>query len=309
MDVDLQTAATSPEDTIALTRADGLWFEDCGLIIQAETTIFRVSRDFLAFHSPVFKDMLSLPPPTSEDMMDGCPFVVILDTAEDVTVFLILTGVLRMSHKYEVDALRKRGLTHISTFYPTTLSEYLALRGKTTTWMDQLEDEHEVGDQKSIVILARQLSIEWILPVAFYRICVVTTDEGILDDSISKADQITMLTACRFLEGPAVSTLLAFLWPNPDVPCFSPMDCGDSRVSCRREVEERRERAPLARSPVPFEIWSADDWEQLEVCNVCLTSMKLAHREAMQNLWDSLPELLGLPACTELQKMKDDALR
>ena len=71
-----------------VTRAEGLWFEDCGLIIQAENTIFRISRDFLAIQSPIFHDMLSLPAPGDADMRDGCPFVRLPDAAVDVTVFL-----------------------------------------------------------------------------------------------------------------------------------------------------------------------------------------------------------------------------
>ncbi|KAJ7159637.1 hypothetical protein C8R46DRAFT_906332 [Mycena filopes] len=203
MDIGLQNGPASTDKDAGLNRAEGLWFEDCGLIIQAETTIFRVSRDFLAFHSPVFKDMLSLPPPTDADMMDGCPFVLLPDTAEDVAVFLkalihydffepypaattlsILTGVLRMSHKYEVDALRKRGLAHISALHPTTLSEYLSLEADTTSWVDKLYQE---GGRSSIIILARQLSIDWILPVAFYRNCdSATIDAGIFDGCMSK---------------------------------------------------------------------------------------------------------------------------
>jgi hypothetical protein len=90
MDVD-SSAPAGPEsgiDESGLMRAEGLWFEDCGLIIQAEKTLFRISRDYLALQSPVFKDMLSLPPPKDAEMMDGCPFVFLPDTAEDVTVFL-----------------------------------------------------------------------------------------------------------------------------------------------------------------------------------------------------------------------------
>lgn len=90
MDIDTPAApASHPTATSGgLTRAEGLWFEDCGLIIQAESTIFRVSRDFLAVHSPVFRDMLSLPTPKDADMMDGCPFVNLRDSAEDIAVFL-----------------------------------------------------------------------------------------------------------------------------------------------------------------------------------------------------------------------------
>ncbi|KAJ7034238.1 hypothetical protein C8F04DRAFT_1183525 [Mycena alexandri] len=66
----------------------------CGLRIadlsskRAKTTLYRISRDFLAVRSPLFYDMLSLPTPKDADMMDGCPFVPLSDAAKDVTVFL-----------------------------------------------------------------------------------------------------------------------------------------------------------------------------------------------------------------------------
>lgn len=91
MGTDSSAAQPAPERTAnesGLTRADGLWFEDCGLIIQAEKTLFRVSRDYLAAQSPIFRDMFLLPPPKDADMMDGCPFVLLPDSAEDVTIFL-----------------------------------------------------------------------------------------------------------------------------------------------------------------------------------------------------------------------------
>ncbi|KAJ7759884.1 hypothetical protein B0H16DRAFT_1532892 [Mycena metata] len=112
---------TSSAATANLTHAEGLWFEDCGLIIQAETTLFRVSRDFLAMRSPVFADMLSMPTPKDAEMIEGCPFVRLPDAAQDITYFLkaliyseffepwpakasspVVAGVLRMSHKYQV---------------------------------------------------------------------------------------------------------------------------------------------------------------------------------------------------------------
>jgi hypothetical protein len=82
------TLITADQDAPALTRASGLWFEDCGLIIKAETTVFRVSRDVLAAQSSVFRDMLTLPMPKDADIMEGCPLVELPDNAKDVSYFL-----------------------------------------------------------------------------------------------------------------------------------------------------------------------------------------------------------------------------
>ena len=82
------TLIAADQDAPAFTRASGLWFEDCGLIIKAEITVFRVSRDVLAAQSSVFRDMLTLPAPKDADMMEGCRLVELPDSAKDFAYFL-----------------------------------------------------------------------------------------------------------------------------------------------------------------------------------------------------------------------------
>jgi hypothetical protein len=42
----------------------------------------------LAARSSTFKDLFALPQPANYEMVDGCPFVRLTDSAEDVTAFL-----------------------------------------------------------------------------------------------------------------------------------------------------------------------------------------------------------------------------
>ncbi|KAK7028781.1 BTB domain-containing protein [Favolaschia claudopus] len=324
MDVDSQAPSFLPED---LTRADGLWFEDCGLIILAEKTIFRVSRDYLAAHSPIFKDMLALPAPREVDMMLDCPFVALPDSAADITVFLkalmfpdffephpaptsyaILTAVLRMSHKYDVATLRKRALVHLSSQVPTQLHDYEFLASqKDPPWIAQLKDEDGPGFH-SLTALARSLSIEWILPIAFYRVCAFSTEEGILRSDHTLSDKVNIVTACRTLEGAVVTNMLDFLWPNPVDGCDTPSQCSVSKIAMRRRKESCRNR-PSSRAPtMPLDLWTIGKWDTLRVCTACLDSMKGKHEEAKQEHWDSIPEMFELPSWAELEKLKAEAL-
>ncbi|KAJ7634046.1 hypothetical protein B0H17DRAFT_961498 [Mycena rosella] len=314
-----------------LTRADGLWFDDCSLIIQAETTIFRISREFLAIHSPIFRDMLSLPTPRDAERMDGCPLVCLPDSAEDVTVFLkallyydffepypaattypILSGVLRMSHKYEVDALRNRALTQLSQFHPTTLVGWEEFAGKrgSCTWLT-----HPPSVLIAIVALARQLSIDWILPSAFYLVCEFTPERLILlesdDVELSSDDKVWCVTACRLLETTSVTRILDFLWsPTHINGCEARRACADARVYARRAAEAWRDRAADEAAIMPLDLWTdATGWNGLKVCDVCLSAMKIAHQEAKQAIWDRLPEMFGLPEWPELEKMKAQAFK
>ncbi|KAK6969113.1 BTB domain-containing protein [Favolaschia claudopus] len=323
MDVDSQAPIVPGADLI---RAEDLWFEDCGLIIQAEKTIFRVSRDHLAVHSPVFKDMLSLPTPKDSDMMLGCPFVALPDSAEDITVFLkallyydffepypapvsyaVLSAVLRMSHKYDVPALRKRALVHLSSQFPTSLHAYETLSSaENPPWVRELHTEGP--DYHDIIVLARCLSLDWILPLAFYRVCEHSTEQSILKANYSMEDKVILFTACRTLEGSALTCMLDFLWPAVVPGCVSPQECSAERTYARRLKETVRIR-PSTRAPsLPLHIWNPDDWDTFEVCEVCLAAMKAEYQEAKQAHWDSLPEMFGLPKWSELEKMKVEAL-
>ncbi|KAF7352240.1 BTB domain-containing protein [Mycena venus] len=335
MDVDApsETPVNTTPDPVSseqtgLTRAEGLWFEDCGLIIQAENTIFRISRDWLALQSPIFQDMLALPIPVDAEKMEGYPFVRLPDTAEEVSVFLkallcygffeahpasttfhILGAVLNMSHKYEVAVLWKHALTHVSHFYPTTLSDWDQLDGKSSEWQDDLLEEP--GETSPIIALARRLSIDWILPAAFYHVSRFTEERVLLaSDTLDLSDKILCMSACRLLEAPSVSDVLDFLW-SPQVidGCLSPEMCTKRKFTARRAAEKKRKRdvdeAPL----MSLRIWEEKDWEILQVCPVCLPTLKIAHQQARQSLWDRLPVMFNLPDWAELKKRKADALK
>ncbi|KZT25453.1 hypothetical protein NEOLEDRAFT_1133371 [Neolentinus lepideus HHB14362 ss-1] len=71
-------------------RCDELWFEDGNVILQAETTLFRVFRSIMAAYSQIFMDMFSLPwsQANSPEGSDGKALVVMHDTAEDLRHFL-----------------------------------------------------------------------------------------------------------------------------------------------------------------------------------------------------------------------------
>ncbi|KAJ6535525.1 hypothetical protein B0H19DRAFT_1004121 [Mycena capillaripes] len=319
MDAHPSTAAISAE----LTRAEGLWFEDCGLIIQAETTLFRVSRDILAIQSSVFGDMLSLPTPQDAEMMEGCPFVRLPDTAEDVTSFLkavfyydyfesfpgpttfpVLSSVLRMSHKYEVDALRKRALGHLSSACPTRLDDWDRLDDPDyrPSWRDDRKDW-----DLPIVKLAHQLGAIWLLPTTFYRISHSSHERAIITSShLSDSDKINFLQGLRYLETTGAAEVLDFLWGPYNC---SASRCSASRLHVHRELERRRGYHTTSPATMPLELVREVHWGYLGVCSTCRSAMKDAHRNARKALWNKLPELFGLPNWTQLERLKADALR
>jgi hypothetical protein len=75
-------------------RIPDLYFPDGNIILEVETTHFRVSSSILAARSSVFRDMLSLPQPGQdggkvECRVDGCDVIHLAgDDPEEVAYFL-----------------------------------------------------------------------------------------------------------------------------------------------------------------------------------------------------------------------------
>ncbi|KAJ7645244.1 hypothetical protein DFH06DRAFT_1136707 [Mycena polygramma] len=303
MDIQGSLASSEPE----LTRAEGLWFEDCGLIIQAETTLFRVSRDFLAMRSVVFRDMLAMPPPADTEMMEGCPFVRLPDRADDFDFFLrallyaeflephpakttfpIIAGVLRMSHKYEVEPLRKRALTQLSSRYPTRLGSSHCLDS---------------------ILLGRQIDAPWILPCAFYELCNGMSLERIITGHLPPADMVTCVTGLRALETSGLCQVLKFLDAAKAKDCKSLEGCQKLIGATRRDMNRLRTHIRGVQDPyLPLEIWTSEDWHGLHVCAMCLVHLQAVHKGSMDSFWARLPEIFNLPPWAELEQMRTDAL-
>ncbi|KAJ6502690.1 hypothetical protein C8R47DRAFT_1193037 [Mycena vitilis] len=200
--------------------------------------------------------MFLLPPPRDTDMMDGCPFVLLPDSAENVTAFLkALLHYGRLQH---------RPLCHLSSL----------LR---------------------MIVLARQLSLTWILPVAFYQACKFVTVEKILTGPMDIADKAACMNACRMSEEPT--------------GCVNPRRCKDSTPEARRDYQRWWEIESEESMVMPLDLWERDDSGTLVVCDDCLTTMKAVMLATERLVWYELPPVFGLPDWDELVKARWDALQ
>ena len=82
------TAKRKREDSESepATRSENFWFDDGSIILEVESTQFRIHRSILARYSTVFDDLFQVPQPESDksDWVDGCPIVGMSgDTTKD----------------------------------------------------------------------------------------------------------------------------------------------------------------------------------------------------------------------------------
>ncbi|KAJ6616328.1 hypothetical protein B0H10DRAFT_1799704 [Mycena sp. CBHHK59/15] len=301
----------------ALARCVDLWFTDCGLVIQAGNMLYRISGEMLAAKSPVFADMLSFPQPEDPEQIDGCPVVFVPDSSLEMTVFLKalldyesfqehpaqtdfdeICGVLRLSNKYLVEPLRKRALNHLTLHFSTTS---LDCRPLPTSW------EFRPNHLLPMILLAREVSALWILPVIFYQYCEHRGPDQLLSGykyrgshlNLSAQDQVTCLSAMMMLRTQLMTDFLDFLWnSNVTLRCFRYGECITSRINARRVAETRRHEH------FPFDTWSAQDTSGINLCPTCAAALQNAHQDAQSALWNRLPELFKLPSWDELEKMR-----
>ncbi|KAJ7652646.1 hypothetical protein B0H17DRAFT_957806, partial [Mycena rosella] len=131
-------------------RVEDLWFSNDTLVLKTQQKIFRVSKSVLAARSTVFSDMAAFPQPVDGDteLIDGSPVVTLHDSADDMEAFLraifdssyfmppptsvgldVILGILRLSHKYDVQYLHRRALEHLSVqYYRSSVHDYRSIK-------------------------------------------------------------------------------------------------------------------------------------------------------------------------------------
>ncbi|KAJ7366518.1 hypothetical protein DFH08DRAFT_834681 [Mycena albidolilacea] len=55
-----------------LVRSTEYWFDDGNIILQVESTQFRLTKGLLSMHSTVFRDMFMIPLPADEPTVENC---------------------------------------------------------------------------------------------------------------------------------------------------------------------------------------------------------------------------------------------
>ncbi|KAJ7689808.1 hypothetical protein B0H17DRAFT_936810 [Mycena rosella] len=323
---------TEPSQPSEPQHVQDLWFEDGSLAIQAGNSLFRVYRGILAARSPVFQHMLSFPQPKDSDseLVEGCPFVRMHDAETEVSDFLkaiflpeyflpfpapttfdIVVGCVRLSHKYQVDYLRRRALVHLSSGYCTTLAEW------------DSEDSHHRFSKPAlgsitVIQLAREVGALWVLPTLFsalsskFNIVRRAVLEGVVFQgrhmALSKEDQDLLLRGYQIQTNECTADILRFLsHPLKIEGCRSPAECAQRRLEAVAYSREIIQAYPS----IPLDVWDDEDWKLLRVaglCAVCLAVLKQTHAEARQAVWDKLPLIYALPTWEELEKTKAAAI-
>jgi hypothetical protein len=212
------------------------------------------------------------------------------------TELAAITGILRLSHKYDVQYLRRRALLHLDTGFPTSLAVY-EISGSETFASDGLDDS------LLTIQCASEVGAPWVLPTAFYFLCYSDMREILAARAwprLSPADQATAI-ASYTKQRTACPPVLPFLRIPFTEGCVALDRCSAYKAQYLEDVGTWNISDPLG---------SYRDWTPFEsrVCAYCLKKSEEYHRVGREKLWANLPAIYGLPAWDILERLKAEAL-
>ncbi|KAJ7185867.1 hypothetical protein C8R46DRAFT_1343049 [Mycena filopes] len=288
-----------------------IWKPFGDIILQAESTQFRVSRDILAEHSSVFRDMFAVPQPPNEPTVEGCQIVHVSDTAQDWELlfevlydpfksvgpqpYAVVASTLRLGRKYEMPGPKEDALRRIHAEFPTSLAKYDSNGGNWSVikydpdiLVKLLNLVHECGVYSAIPALGlpclSNYSLKDLAAVLQHEIFVMLA--------------IALEAVVKFQR----KETLAWLRPGntliPHESCTSDQGCVEEKAEVALEVN-------LEAQETAFQLgYTIDEWPgdwSDRLCGVCEETAKAYHEACRRKGWDLLPTFFGLPKWEDLK--------
>ncbi|KAF7299840.1 BTB domain-containing protein [Mycena chlorophos] len=323
----------APTSIVPLERVAELWFEDGTLVIVAQQTAFKVHRSILAARSSVFRDMLAMPQNADfVENLDGCPMVVLSDAPRDLICFLRAIfdssyfmpsphmadlsealSILRLSHKYAVDYLFRRALTHLDggLYFRSFHDFHERPHGFGSIRLIDGSDEEWNANINSPLpfVLMLQAAVEvdapWLQPVAVYWACSVPLNSLMsLPIENTSRDTLQQLVQWRTALMHARAKFLAkFAEFGVKAWCSeSPSGCLQARLAYVTRAMMRHKGGDDASILEPI------DTEGLGFCTSCAEQADNVGKIHAIDSWAQLPRLLGLPTWLQLGEQRKAVL-
>ncbi|KAF8059264.1 hypothetical protein FPV67DRAFT_1675339 [Lyophyllum atratum] len=292
-------------------------FDDGNVILRADSTMVRVHRGVLGFHSSVFRKIWADAPAGSSGLLT----VLLDDRSEDLVrytnaVYHIKSGLdepgpisiaevgslLRMGRKYAHVGMFASMVDRVMTEYPASLNGWDYARRNPFT---QIHDC--IGFEFQLLALAYTNDLYATVPPLLYYICSKYTSEelraGAVQDNgitltISLRDQVLCNIGRDRLS--VAQNVHTFAWVEslPGANCSSPETCEELIASMKALLwgPVRKIRA--------LDVWD-DDWE-IDLCASCGHTAQKIHRAGRRAIWGNLPQYFDHGEWEDACRLQDD---
>ncbi|KAJ7661029.1 hypothetical protein B0H17DRAFT_1337283 [Mycena rosella] len=288
-----------------------IWFADGNVVLQAESTQFRVYKGTLCSYSEVFKRLLD----GIEDYkgVDGCPLVHVSDSSIDMehilrTIFCrwsypdsdplpfgVISAFARLGKKYRIQPLYDNALLRLQYAFPSSYEEYVKSNVATKILFANPTNSRVPQCEIAIdtIVLARELDVPSLLPISFWlaatRIELLSAHDS---PSLSDADRKILMSSSKPLRIAHASYLYGWLDENHINPdCTRPPTCAINKTRLALKLWK------------PPGVTPAFGWQlglAKPLCESCIAAGLNHHSAGSQQLWRELPSFFGLRSWEEL---------
>ncbi|KAH8823708.1 hypothetical protein DL96DRAFT_1615296 [Flagelloscypha sp. PMI_526] len=309
-----------------LRRVPHLWFSDGGIILQAGQSLFRVYQGILSAQSTVFRDMFSLAQPGNDTIpgntYDGCPLIVLQDAEDETEPFLKAVfdtsylhhsvdlnecfGVLRLSHKYNCEGLKRPILERLATAFVDSDPSIV-------TNLSPLETLTQTSRFRAVVICIETQAL-WLIPHLILSIYTenVNIEECAMDQW---RDHPSLLL--QFLKGLRLhSTYLQNAFRRVPYRCLDHdpicqnqcnlIQASSIQLGSDESLDERG--IPLRLRMQLRRLNAVAEGVKNQMGRMCFDQIVNQIEFALANDWRTFPEHYGFPSWSQLQRMKAEAL-
>ncbi|RDX48949.1 hypothetical protein OH76DRAFT_1351594 [Lentinus brumalis] len=295
-------------------RDEEFWFDDGTIVLIAGQVEFKVYARPLVEHSPVFKDMLSLPQPesTTASKVPIRPRVHLSDSPDDLRyLFEVLMPAkvlrplgfqqgevsydrlaawIRTGHKYQIDHLVHESLRHLRQIYPDDIDVYLK-SGRSA----MAKRMSHIG----VVNLARLTGAHDLLPIALMDCCQMESTlvrgyrrrDGTFE-RLSDGDlQLCFKAKGKLIEARA-QLVYQLLSPGPSKDC--------PFTKCKDEVDRCRDSLASGVvsglcTPTPLSSWTTIiKSKSPDLCMVCRNELIDRSNALRRGVFARLPSIIGV---------------
>ena len=200
-----------------------------------------------------------------------------------------LSGILRISTKYNMTLLRHKCISVLRTKFPATLHGC----------DDLLSSGYKYASSTIVraIPLARETNVPEILPWAFYISTNISTDTLLDDPVLSWRDKALCLAGKQKLWEMQKTLTHRFLFEFVKAPGCLLSSCqqrGPQTPMTWKRTEELREN--------PHPLNEFDEWDSLKLCPKCLDFTQLQHQKGRDQVWKELPRIFLLGSWDEIER-------
>lgn len=222
-----------------------------------------------------------------------------------VLPFSMVSAMLRMGSKYQVDVLCAEAIERFRTCFPTSLSDFDLSRddeivaeeshSKPNRFPFRLVAFNGNTEVIEVITLARRFDLGFLLPTAFYACCYFAVEELIdaAREGIISFDDLKIVIRGRlWLEQKNIELLMPILLRRTNALCKTSSACRGGFGALLHAHESWLNSAdPLDHS----RNWlTNDEVEKAGICDGCIEPFRLVHELGRRTLWDEMGKEFGV---------------